>query len=812
MELNATRQTGIQTPPAPIAPQALPEPASTEAPALSTPHSSETNELKPQDVPLLLSQSALAQGQSLAELPLIESVQAAQNEQAITAMIEPEAAYQPRAILPEEVQKVLDAYNTEVRQAIDQAPEGSRLARFETSLRLLAGLQEPKLQQDSQAWDVLQMRRSQIESEHQRLMQTPEVQQAFDQARSSALGKIFGAELKQRAGQQAAYLLSEAFQQELSKLPENEVQSRVQQELSALAILDPKRADTIASELIERTVAHQALKSLQSNGENGAQTREGVSQALGVYLKAQQSAVGVSVQATNLSRLTHLPDEQIKQLTDAVAELAKDIKVNDHQQLANSLLQRVDDLPQELRQDASTLIRHMQAQRILGTVLLAGSIAGLMRTELPKDPKSWVSLGTSVVSTASMSHHAFRLAGLERTANLVAKMNTPAMVNGVKIPVVGSLLTGINITMDSMAFYKEYQNEDRIGMTSRAMGVGAGIASIAAATVMSGPAAPITLIGSTVVGLAAWGIDTVWGESDLTGQIRQDLRKLGISERERETLNRFEAGQPVEQATQPERVALINALMDQNTNRREETLIYNALMTASDQDFVDLLTPLHTGRIVAELEDPQQLRGFLERVAKLTPAGPDTPKLLGPMLKGLAAEKRSEELMHFLDKAPDHLKRTIPPAALQNMIDQLLKGWTGHNEEKAVVALLADDGLRQPREGMLKLGGEKLLLKLRRELSESATATLLASMITSADADTRALAAKLYQRPAGYRVSQLTPQTQLGSNQAAGRLTLAVLQNLNEAQIRALDPELKGRLVQLLGLAPEHQAFVSLLK
>lgn len=801
MELNAIRPTGPQPSPAivPAPPaQAAGAPAADASP----------NELKPEDVPLIMSQSALAQGQSLAELPLVESAQEAQVEQAVAEMVSPEGAYTPRAILPDEVKKVLDAYNGEVRKALEQATSGSRLDRFETSLRMLANLQDPRLQQDKQAWDVIQMRRSQIESEYQRLIQTPEVKQAFDQAREQALVKIFGSELKQRAGQQAAYLLSEDFQQELAKLPENEVQGRVQQELSALAILDPKQADVIASELIKRTVAHQALKSLQSQDESGIQVREGLSSALGVYLKAQQTAVGVSVQATNLSRLANLPDDQIKHLTDAVAELAQDTKADTHQQLANSLLSRVDDLPVELRQNASALIKHMQTQKVLGTVLLAGSVAGLMRTELPQDPKAWVSLGTGVVGTATMSHHAFRLVGLNQTADFAAKLNASAALGSLKIPVVGSLLTGINTTMDAVALVNEYQNEDHVGMATRAMGVGSGLATLAAITVMSGPAAPITLIGSTVVGLAAWGIDSVWGESDLTGKIRQDLRKLGISEQEERILEQYEQGKPVAEASNPERVALVNALMDQRTNSREETMIYDTLMQVPAANFGALLKNIHAGRVVAELERRDELRGFLTRVAETVQPGPDTPKLLGPLMQSLATEKRSHELRDFLAKASPELKQTLPPATLQTMIDQLLKGWTGGSEEKAVISLLTDSGLKQPREGMLKLGGEKLVVKLNKELPESVTTTLIGSMLASEDPEVRSLAGKLYQLP-GQRRGHLT---HLGSDSTAARITADALKQLSADQLQSLPPDLKARMTQLLSLGSKHQDLVNRLK
>src|SRR5690606_10455720 len=148
------------------------------------------------------------------------------------------------------------------------------------------------------------------------------------------------------------------------------------------------------------------------------------------------------------------------------------------------------------------------------------------------------------------------------------------------------------------ALARELKNEDTVGASTRAASVGAGVASMAALTVMSGPAAPITLIGATAVGLAAWGIDAAYGESDVAGQVRQDLRQLGISQREADLEQKFmpasdtwalpslfpSAPHSSQLVAAPvsERLAMINRLMDQITPAETETVIQETLMQSSD--------------------------------------------------------------------------------------------------------------------------------------------------------------------------------------------------------------------------------------
>lgn len=755
----------------------------------------------PQDLTLVVSSQNLAdanqtqplpQGQSLTELPLVETVTVKPSAPPASLVL-----YDPRPIMASEMEQVLKDYNDRIRDQLSKAKPGSELARFATCLNLLANLKDQRLQKDPQAWDVLQMRSSQIEEEYRRLMRSPEIQATFTSARGQALKQVFGQDLSLRAKQQAAWLMSPDFRAGLDSLKPAEVQAKIQQALSNLAALDPGLAAKVADDLLRETVSQQALASLQQPGEDGDAARAGLANAFSVYLKAQQTAAGIGMQASSIARLSSLSDEKMGELTKAVASLAQNAApAKDAQQLAQSLLNKVDDLPAEIRPDATALIGHLHTQNILGTVLLAGSVAGLMRSELPNDASAWLSLTTASLSTASMSHFAFRLAGLDNAADMIGKLNAKLPLGSLKIPVLGSVLTGVNTTLDAMAFVNELNNEDTVGAATRAMSVGSGIATLAAITVMSGPAAPVTLIGATVVGLTAWGIDSMWGESDLTGKLRQQLRKLEISEAEQKALERAKAGKLPDAATpQSERVALINALMDQATSGGEESLIHRTLMQTPDAELLPLLERLHLPRLSSELERDEQVLEVMNRAAALAKA--QTPVRLGPMLAELAKDQRGEALARFLSAAPPEALQALPEAALGQLVETLRSGWgAGPGEFAAISALLAHPGLATQSDNLLAREG--VFDKLRGTLPGPETAVLLRRILVSPRPDLQALASRLLARPEAQLAGSLSPLTGLGSNAIAARLSYEALKGLGNSQLQALPPENRKALYELL--------------
>jgi len=784
--------------------------------------------LSPSDVPLLTADRLSVEepsltGKSVTEIPFAAEVEAPAKPPPIDL-----SDIKPRAVVPEEIEQVLEAYHNKVRQSLSQAQDDSLLDRFETSVRLMAQLKDPDLRQDQQAWDILRMRKSEVEAEYERLIQEPEIRQTFDTARESALTEIFGDKVYFRARQQAAYLLSDGFQQELNEIAPDAIQAKVEKELSALAILSPGVAESISEDLLEKTLRFQALRLVQASDEQGEAARNTLSEALSLYLKAQQSAARVGQQANNLALLANLSDEKIVQLTQAVANLAQGAQASNHQQLAQSLINRVDQLPVDLQPSANALLARMQTQNILGTVLLAGSVTSLLQQELPQDPSTWASLTAGSLSTASMSHFALRLAGFSQAADVASKINYTAQLSSrIKVPILFSAVIGINTTLDAMALARELKNEDTIGASTRAASVGAGLASMAALTVMSGPAAPITLIGATAVGLAAWGIDATYGESDRAGQVRQDLRQLGISQREAELEQKFAPPATVfsflpslhspappssQLAAAPvaERLSMLNRLMDQFTPAETETVIHDTLMQSSDADFVQLMRQLHTARLAAELENKHELKAIMQRTMALSD-GQSLSRPLENILGRLAQEGRFEEIQAVWPEMPDRLKQGFGVESLRQISLALQDRWfPSQTERNTLVNILTDPVLEPQATALLSRREDRHFLELQAKLSVSDSARILAHLSQSETAESQALLLRLYSPAATQthpRRNKSAALTRLGPNLQAAQLTLATLKTLKASEIQNMPPELKSRMQTLLHRV-QHMPFI----
>lgn len=158
--------------------------------------------LTPSDIPLLTAdrldlETASTTGQSLTEISFAENTDApaAQNPANIPEKLHPAFELldvKPRIVQSEEIEQVLDVYHSKVREKLSQAADNSLLDQFETSVRLMAQLRDPELRRtDRQAWDVLQMRKGQIESSYESLVQSPEIRATFEKSRVEALEEVF---------------------------------------------------------------------------------------------------------------------------------------------------------------------------------------------------------------------------------------------------------------------------------------------------------------------------------------------------------------------------------------------------------------------------------------------------------------------------------------------------------------------------------------------------------------------------------------------------------------------------------------------
>lgn len=771
--LNSTSAPLPQTVARPIAPGAGAEVAPAAVPPAAVPPAG------PSLLEQHLSVTPLAQGQSLSSLELV-------------------GAEAKHPLLPQELEQLMTAYNTQIKTGLENAPPDSPLARFSGTLKLMANLQDPRLQQDTQAWELLQLRRSQIEAAYAEQSQQPEVKALFEQSRKTAMRESFGNPAA-RAQEQAEWITSPEFKAGMQSLPPAQAQARIQEAILGLAILDPKLAAKTTQVLTAELLEQQALTSLQSLGPEGESARKGFDKALGVYLKTQQSAIKSTMSANQVSRLMQLSNEQIDELSKAVAGLAAGTQAKTPLELMKALAGKLDKLPAHLRNDAAKLIDNLSKERVLGSLSLVGSVAGLLNQEVPTNPKAWLTTTSSVLGTAGSVHHGLRLLGFHNAADLANKINYQLPVGSVKVPMLGALTTTLGIATDTLGLMEESANEDHIGMQARTVGIGSGVASLAALTLLSGPAAPAVLIGSTVVGLAAWGINSVYGESDLTGELRQQLRKSGITPHEEQLIQTVAPEQRA--ATQNERVALSNALLDRGTDATEDARIGLQVMGGSDAEFRDQLEALHLPRLIRELDDAQ-LVPLLERIYKTSPDTESRQALIDSSLQVFQSQNRPAALQQLLQRLPEDSLSSITPEAYLGQLETLNSGSLQDPNRKALLeTLLTRPDLSSQREG---LSDQTLLVQQWRSgMGPEQSVPLLKHMLLSAEPSQQTLAQALLSPPPPEAHQYLSPsdQTYRGLEvlqQYASRLSFMTLESLTPEQIEQLPEGVKRHLASQL--------------
>ncbi len=730
----------------------------------------------------------LAQGQSLNHLELVDH------------FIPDAQAQQP--ILPQDLNRAVGAYNALIKNGLEQAASDSALGQFSGTLKLMANLQDPRLQQDSQAWELLQLRRSQIEAAYAEQSQLPEVKAFFEHSRQTAMQANFG-DTALRAQQQAAWINSPEFKAGLSLLPPAEAQAKIQDALSGLAMLDPQLASQTHESLTTDLLEQQALMSLQSLGPEGVQAREGFDRALSIYLKNQQSMIKISLANNQPSRLGQLSSAQIDELTHAVSGLAAGAQAKSPYELMQTLIHRVDELPPHLRSSATTLIHQLSRERLLGSVSFVGSLAGLMNQDVPTDPKAWLSTTSAALNTAGSAHHGLRLLGFHNAADLAHKINYQLPVGAVKVPMLGAVTTGLGIATESIGFFEELNNEDPVGIGTRAAGVGAGVASLAALTVISGPAAPVVLIGSTAVGLTAWGINSLYGESDLTGELRRQLRQSGISDYEEQLIHNIAPDQQA--ATLPERVALSNALLDRGTDASEDARIAQQLMNSSDVDFRAQLSQMHLPRLVRELED-SALMPVLLRAYQTDSDPASRSSLIENTLQMLQSQGRQGSIQQFISQLPHG---SLQGLSTENLISQLESLNAGNLQEPArkelLETLLTRPDLSQQRQNLTEQ--TLLVQQWRSGLGVQQGAPLIKQLLVSQQPDQLQLAQALLSPPPPEAVRYLSPSDQGYSGQElmqryAAYLSYMTLEALSPEQLEQLPEGIKRHLGQQLEFLP----------
>ena len=309
--------------------------------------------------------------------------------------------------------------------------------------------------------------------------------------------------------------------------------------------------------------------------------------------------------------------------------------------------------------------------------------------------------------------------------------------------VLGVVGDAIALPLAIIAVRDEFRNEDAVGQVTSVIGalsaagglVGGGLmlwATFIGTSAATGVGLPLA-VGAMIVGIAVAIIDAFFGESALTGQIRQDLRYLDISTEEESTTRDLTTatrtrtmhgygygygygGHTYQQryrvsnaqirararsADKFEKIRLLNQHLEGWTDGGDETLIYDVLRDTpiAGNQFLDLIEGVDARRIASELERSGQASKIMARTAQAYHAAGRAP---GPAFNAQllyhAEEHRDETLNAFYDllkdsgASGDQLNRAVyqkvEPSVLKQVTKSLMAGDTNNGEERAIYRTL----------------------------------------------------------------------------------------------------------------------------
>lgn len=687
-------------------------------------------------------------------------------------------------------QTQVDALNTKVSHNISDmfknAPKGSNVHKLGTALSMMQMLNSDQLgddknknleQYDAEARGILGMRRSQVEDMVQELMQKPDVKAAFAKARNKGMEQVFGQNHQEVGKEYANYILSDGFYQELSGLSEQAKGERLKSEIQRLTVLDPQLAQQTAADFAAKELQQQPEKFLQQFSKDQLEDAVGKMLQLEAQSSAAQEAVsaaktGGSVLGKGMDVKGLLNNEQTRRkiasaLSEAMSHKSFYAAMGDDAK-STALIQRLNNMGTEDAKYAAQVVERMKTGgsfgRGLSSFMSGVALAGIVTNFPPVDKEGniqWGSVAGMTSSGLGITGSAPTIAkfikedlGLMKSASSAAKAGDLAgdIANAGKFAKVAKWLgpvgDAISLPFSISGAVNEHANEDSVGTWTNGVSAGASVLGIAggvaAAAGSTGIGIPVAVVAG-VIGLGAAGIDYFFGESALTGQVRQDLRYLGISGAEEQTyknmttekvtktgffggtytdtehLSHAQIRERAKSATPEQKVQLINQYMDQNTSGSEETLIYNILYDTpyEGQKFLDLIENIDTQQLASELESDSQAGKVLDWITKAyQKAGKPPGKALTDFMRQLAKDHRDEIINDYLKNTDKAFYQKIDPSAIRDMTNFLMAGDTNSGEEKAIYELLNKTSYAQFNK-LIEDGKFGYIQDLKSELSTS---------------------------------------------------------------------------------------------
>lgn len=626
-------------------------------------------------------------------------------------------------------------------------------------------------QYDEEARDVLVLRGAQLKRRRAELLGSPAVVRELKQARERAISAVLG------NGQAAAkgfarYLVSDAFLASLDALGRSPSlrAKRQRTQLIRLGVLDQGLAEEVARHWAAKELELDPIGVLQRvPREQARYAAEGLLALLADLSKSQRTKLGfVSAQGTKSALLLGWASnvDDYVATPQARAALARSLAALMGRNELRRSLQTLDD---------ATFIARLRANNVAGADFLdamtRSPVAGRRLTVFfslwgmitvgtnarPVDASGtvrWNQVRCNAVSTLGIVSTfpdlaKFCAADLERvlvtfvsaeiegcalTTKICAGSRVVAASSGFKLLCDSLGLVGdvIAIPMAIKAWREECTNEDTVGaaaslvvLISSSVSAGLVLATILGATICS----PLA-VGLALTSLASAIFGSVFGESALTGKIREDLRYLDISTNEEATHRAYVTSQRTPAtAVSPsfyEKLRIINVDMDGHTSGKAETRIHRIFRdTRSDSaTFVRLIEATDPARVADELQDTEQACDLLVWTAGAYRGLGQAPgRGFEEQFLDHCSNHRWKPLVAFFHEVnggnPDLQRafQAVPAGTLFVGSSSLMIGQTRSGEEWALSYMLQSASAEQ-LDGIIRVGRSSYLHDLRSELDD----------------------------------------------------------------------------------------------
>lgn len=693
-----------------------------------------------------------------------------------------------------------------VGAAFTKERRGTDTHKLGVALSLLAMLETGSLgkranqtleQYDSEARDVLALRRVLIEKQRDDWAGTEGVKRVLSKARATGIARVLGGNPGTRIEAHAEYLKSDEFLRTTRSLPDAQRAERLKVEALRIASLDSERAQEVARAWMADELQCNPLRVIRGVCE--AKATRALEDVLTVLAKLTEDndAMRRAAGPAGPTGAMMIPGTAIHKLVATSAA---------RRTMAKGLSQamRTRSFYGSLAADDPALIARLKADRVPGAELLekiskAGfvgrgitsffsmwGLASVTECFPPLDADGKIRWGQLAVSTSTGLSIAGNLPDIGKflSADIGPLLGKFLSVEFKATKVVQSACSATRVTqaakfvrvceflgpvgdaialpMTFMAIGDECRNEDAVGTATSVVGFASSLAGLTGGILVlagSGVGLPLA-VAAAFVGITAALIDAGFGESALTGKIREDLRYLGISTAADKTYQRlttevrtvtrayggygyggtYTAQQrcAVSSSTVRERarcanihekVQLLTKYLEGWTTSGEEQLVWQVLFDTpyTNNEFLDLVKATDPRRIARELEnDDHAAKVMIWTIRAYERAGQPIGPAFNEQLLQHCKEHHDGAVTNFHERvvvsgpSGDQISygsyAKIDPKVIVEATKLLMSGDTNGAEERTIYRLLAKTDRPQFCKA-IEHGGVRYLRQLKDELS-----------------------------------------------------------------------------------------------